>query len=745
MGIVFAQHVETANPLFDQDLRDLELLEADGARFLYAVNGRGGGISLFRLETGGDLTLLSSQLHGRTSAGTGEMYLAEIGGQMRLLHEDSAQSELLFHRIRADGSLSDQAQQSLPGAAPQGLGALATLTLGSGASLVYGITGTAGRLGGWRLDDAGQMRGAVGTAGGDAEYLRPGAVALTVGGPAHRPFLFLAEEGSAPGLRSYRINPDTGALSAAGSFGVAEGLPAGGISSIASFEAHGQTWVLLGAAGSGSLSLMAVGRDGALSLADHLNDSATTRFGGLTALEVVALEDGTVLVLAAGSDDGIALMRMLPRGQLVHLQSLAHETGLGLENVTAIEAAQMGEGLEIYVTSGAAGGISRFSLDLTDLGQVIAATAQDLHATGGAGDDVLLAEAAGSVLEGGTGADVFLPQAVAGRVVIRDFTPGADGLDLSLFEGLRSMAQLAVQSRSDGIRLSFGDTVIEIQSASGAALELSDLWPGGLFPFPDRVPLGVTLPGGSEEDDGGGDQPGGGGDQPGGGGDQPGGGGDQPGGGGDQPGGGGGDQPGSLRTDGGSGNDRLTGSAGDDILRGFQGADVLQGLGGDDSLSGGSGRDRLLGGAGADSLEGGKGKDMLAGQAGDDRLLGGGGRDLLKGSGGSDVLEGGGGKDKLVGGAGNDRLCGDRGQDILTGGAGADTFVFGRGHGADRIRDFTPGTDLIDLSGLSARGLGFDELEISATPAGTRIDTGAGSLLLEDLRPGQIDADDFLF
>jgi hypothetical protein len=33
----------------------------------------------------------------------------------------------------------------------------------------------------------------------------------------------------------------------------------------------------------------------------------------------------------------------------------------------------------------------------------------------------------------------------------------------------------------------------------------------------------------------------------------------------------------------------------------------------------------------------------------------------------------------------------------------------------------------------------------AAPVTGTWIDTGAGDLLLEDLRPGQIDADDFLF
>ncbi|MDE4175260.1 calcium-binding protein [Phaeobacter sp. PT47_59] len=740
MGIVFAQRFEMGNPLFDQDLRDLELFEAGGSRFLYAVNGRGGGISLLRLDGAGRLAFLDSQMHGRVTAQTGEMHLAEIGGQMRLLHEGTAQSQLLFHRIGADGSLGDQADQDLPGAEPRGLGALAALQLESGASVIYGITGARGQLEGWRLDAAGQMRGEVGAAGGDAAYRLPDTVALAVGGPASAPFLFLAEGGSHQGLRSYRIDPQSGSLTAAGSLGMEDGLPVGHPSAIMSVEAHGQTWVLLGAQGSGSISLMAVGADGSLSLSDHLNDSSTTRFGGLVALEVVVLADGAVLVLAAGSDDGLALMRLLPGGKLVHLESLAHETGLGLENVTAIETAQIGEELQIFVTSGAAGGISRFTLDLRGVGQVIAATAQDRNATGGRGDDVLLAQAAGSVLTGGAGADVFLPEAVAGRITIRDFTPGEDVLDLSLLSGLRSMAQLGVEARSDGIRLRFGDSVIEVQSASGGALDLQDLWPGGLFPFPDRLSLGVRLEDGIQYGGGGSDE-----------------------------------LDGSSANDtvqglggddlllGRGGNDRLLGGDGDDTVQGHAGADVLSGELGDDRLAGGKGHDelygggggdvllgqkgndRLFGGAGADVLKGGAGQDSLTGGEGQDRLLGQAGDDEIRGGAGGDLLFGGGGKDTLEGGDGADRLRGDKGRDWLEGGTGADVFVFARGHGADRILDFTPGEDLIDLSGIFGPGMGFADLEISRSAAGTRIDTGAGRVLLEDLRPAELDADDFLF
>ena len=87
------------------------------------------------------------------------------------------------------------------------------------------------------------------------------------------------------------------------------------------------------------------------------------------------------------------------------------------------------------------------------------------------------------------------------------------------------------------------------------------------------------------------------------------------------------------------------------------------------------------------------------------------GPDVLSGRGGNDTLEGAGGDDTLGGGAGDDRLIGGMGRDLLTGDEGRDVFVFGfksrtepaldtgRGEFADIVLDFTPGEDVLDLSG----------------------------------------------
>ena len=69
--------------------------------------------------------------------------------------------------------------------------------------------------------------------------------------------------------------------------------------------------------------------------------------------------------------------------------------------------------------------------------------------------------------------------------------------------------------------------------------------------------------------------------------------------------------------------------------------------------------------------------------------------------GGDDRLLGHRGADRLAAGPGDDLLVGGPGRDRLIGGEGADTFVFAAaGHAKrDRLPDFEPGTDRIDLAG----------------------------------------------
>ncbi len=97
------------------------------------------------------------------------------------------------------------------------------------------------------------------------------------------------------------------------------------------------------------------------------------------------------------------------------------------------------------------------------------------------------------------------------------------------------------------------------------------------------------------------------------------------------------------------------------------------------------------------------------------------------------VINGTAGRDTLVGTAGNDRIAGGAGADVITGGAGSDVIVYTSTRDAgDRITDFAPGTDRIDLSALlssigyaGSNAIGAGVVKLVNTPAGlsVQIDT----------------------
>jgi hypothetical protein len=158
-----------------------------------------------------------------------------------------------------------------------------------------------------------------------------------------------------------------------------------------------------------------------------------------------------------------------------------------------------------------------------------------------------------------------------------------------------------------------------------------------------------------------------------------------------------------------NGDDVLTGDNGDNTLLGGEGNNVLRGQEGNDVLEAGSGSDNLDGGNGNDTLRSGGGNDTLTGGAGADNIDGGEGNDTIDGGDGNDSILGGGGDDLLRGGNGDDIINGGAGLDVLVGDGGADIFAISTLGGADIIRDFNYGQDLIGLND----GIGFDDLTIT--------------------------------
>lgn len=490
-------------------------------------------------------------------------------------------------------------------------------------------------------------------------------------------------------------------------------------SDLAALQFGGRSFLVVAGATSSSLSVFRLDKTGTLTITDHVIDEQTTRFQSVTALATVVV-DGRGHVIAGGADGGISVFTLLPNGRLLHVQTIADTDAMTLAKVGAIEAQAINGMIVLFVTSDTETGVTQLAIDPGTIGitgivgaGTITGTARDdlLVATstttalrGEAGDDIMVSGNGSITLTGGTGADVFAVTRYDGRVVIADYEPDVDRLDLSMLGMIRSVWQLGFASQSWGMRITYGNSILEVRTKSGNGLLPSDfgngMFPIGHYWLPALDPVQVdpaSQPGavgtwifGTEAADqilgaGGGDviQAGGGHDIVSAG-------------------------AGNDTVQGQAGNDQLRGGDGTDRLLGQAGNDTLFGDGGNDSLLGDDGNDLLSGVLGHDTLRGGTGNDLLYGGQGADRLYGDGGNDTLSGEDDNDYVEdpdgfnrliGGRGNDTLVAGAGMDQLWGDDGNDVLRGGAGNDTLQGGVGNdtlmggiGNDRLED-PGGTD----------------------------------------------------
>ncbi len=95
----------------------------------------------------------------------------------------------------------------------------------------------------------------------------------------------------------------------------------------------------------------------------------------------------------------------------------------------------------------------------------------------------------------------------------------------------------------------------------------------------------------------------------------------------------------------------------------------------------------------------------LTGSLNADTINSGAGNDTINGGAGNDTIYGGKGNDSIDGGAGNDTIYGGAGKNSLTGGEGADTFVYLKGDGVSTITDFATGSDKLQISAATFKGL----------------------------------------
>lgn len=421
-------------------------------------------------------------------------------------------------------------------------------------------------------------------------------------------------------------------------------------------EVNGQAYAVIAASGSSSLSVISIDANGGMALTDHVLDTRDTRFDGVSVFDMAEI-GGRRFVFAAGADDGLSVLILLPGGRLHHVATIAGSADVPLNGITGIEVLPGPTGARIFVSTQAAPYLSELNFTLPNMGQtlfaadvsstltggagadILAGGAGDDHLAGHDGADILLDGAGADTLVGGAGADEFLLTEDGVTDVILDFQVGIDRIDLTALGVQWDFSDLEFVAHSWGVELLFGGDVLKIHGYGGAGITASQL---DISHFVTLSHVTYTGDGVIELPD---------------------------------------LMAGTL------GNDTLRGGAEADRINGLDGNDRVEALWGDDTVWGESGNDALFGGSGNDSLAGGDGDDGLRGEAGFDTIFGDGGADFIVGGDHADELHGGDDDDRIEGGNGYDWLFGDAGNDTLIAGSTADR-AFG-GDGNDLIRGGT--------------------------------------------------------
>jgi len=738
-------------------MSDLALVEVGGQDLLYATSSDGTRLTAFSLANG--LTLIDQAVPpaGNSLGVSASLETATVDGATYLVTVGPDHTGVVSHSLNAGGI----GNQTVFGSGLSGpVSAFESVRIEGSDYFVMSHTDGTG-LSVYRATGAGGLQ-TVDNIALPSAGLGPDIVSVrSVESSGSTYILALSAAGNA--LSSFSMSVD-GTLTPADTLDSDNGLYMATPTALETVTIGNQTYTVLAAAGTDSLSVVRINSDGGLTLTDHVMDSLATRFNDVVDIGITQIGD-FVYVVAGGSDDGVSLLQLLPDGTLLHVTTFADTGETALTNPNAIVSRANGQSLEVMVVAQGEAGLTQLSADIGVLGASIVGTnANETHSgtsandviwgadgndilRGNAGDDTLVGGAGNDQLTGGNGRDTFVFRFGETNDTITDFNPNEDRIDLSAWGRVYTLDALDFTSTSNGGIVEFRGERLVIQTHDGQSLNRSDFTTDDLFVLEHTLPQVVEV---------------------------------------------------SQEITGTSSNDLLVGTEMDDSISAGQGRDTLRGDDGADHLDGGNGMDLadyesasnaivvdlakpdqntgeaagdtyvsiedirgtsfddiLRGDELANDLFGGNGNDWLVGRGGDDRLLGQGGDDTLIGGAGADRLEGNTGFDQadyrnataavtadleyahvntgeaagdtyhmieglsgsawgdsLRGNAENNRLSGQAGDDFLVGRDGADSLF---GADGDDLLNGGSGADLLD------GGDGTDRVEYRFATSGLRV------------------------
>ncbi|SPH16897.1 Serralysin C [Defluviimonas aquaemixtae] len=470
-------------------ISDLQVAFVQGQFVLYAASRADGGLSAFTLGAGRAATLLS-EVNSSPATGTygvTDIEITDIGGVPVVAAAGRYDDEFAYRLIGANGSFGTVATIS---PIPQSTAAFASIEILKFGSQTYMIAGrdNAQGLAVFSMTSGYGLSQAFTLSDSTAATLANVSDLVTFNtGSAH--FVFAASS-IEHGVTSMSIN-SSGALSVVDAI---DGMKDYGIyqaTQLATAEAGDGDFLLVGASGSGNISVFEIGATGDLSLRDMVWDSLQTRYRNVTALEAFDY-NGRAFVLAGGSDGGMTLFELGPNGRLYFIANVVDTYTTTLASVSAIEVAIVGGDIQVFVASAIEPGITQFSIDLGAIGNMVTPSGPSNGAVGSPGDDFLVGSDARNTLwgmngndrivdgggidtlYGGLGAEtfVFVKDGVYDRVM--DYQAGIDRIDLSGFDMVYSIAGLDIDSTVYGARVSIGSDAILLVSLDGQPLTAAD-------------------------------------------------------------------------------------------------------------------------------------------------------------------------------------------------------------------------------------------------------------------------------